>query len=192
MRLRVLVLAVAFLTAAARAEYVDPYGLPSGSAELALATQAAILSGASVEGYDFAGPELIEAPYVDQVAAGLVDLLFVELSAENDTLYLRAPEGADQFDRFFIADLGPVDLAEVDSMEDVELTSHVPATLGDTYVLLQFRENAQPEITAVKFRVTGLEAASVHFDWAWQPNGSLYFVPSAAEPLSFGELKPRW
>lgn len=192
MRRALILLALALWPALVVADYVDPYGLPSGSASLALATQSAIQSGEPVEAYDFAAPELLEAAYLDQVNAGIADLVFFELEPEGEIQYLRPFEGADGFDRLLIASLGSVDLAEIAGMEDVELGSHVEAVPGDSYVLLQIREGFEPETTAVKFRVTATDGAALSFDWAWQPNGSLYFVPSAAEVTSFGELKSRW
>lgn len=189
--LRILLPAL-LLPALAAADYIDPWGLPSGSGALALATQDAIQGGDPVEGYDFAAGEVLEASYVEQVAAGLADLLFVELDAEDPVRYLRAPEGEDGFDRAFIARLGAMELAEVQSMEGLELETHVEAAAGECYVLLQRREGEDPETTAVKFRLSALDGTTASFDWVWQPNGSLHFVPSAAAPASFSRLKTLW
>ncbi len=180
------------LPALAAADYVDPYGLPSGSASLALASQADIAGGANVEAFDFAAAQVLDAPYQDHVGEGLADLLFYELHPDSADHYLRAPEGDDGFDRALIAHLGPLDLTEIHHMEDADLSVTVPAVDGDAYVMVQIRAEAQPETTAVKFRLTNLSETQADFDWAWQPNGSDYFVPSASEAMSFGRLKALW
>ncbi len=176
----------------AAADYIDPYGLPSGSASLNLATQAAIASGESVEAFDFTDAEMILAPYMDHMSTGLADLVFFELHPDSIFHYFRAPEGGDGFDRALIAELGPVDLEDLTRIEDVEFAVTAPVVDGDTYVMLQIQAEALPETTAVKFRVTLLGDTQTDFDWVLQPSGSLYFVPSASETMDFGELKRRW
>jgi len=173
-------------------DYVDPYGLPSGSASLILATQDDIGDGADVEAFDFASAEVISDTYIDHVNTGIGDLIFFELEFGSADSYLRAPEGTDGFDRSFIAHLGPLDLDEIQHMEDVELSVTALAVDGDAYVLLQVQAEAQPETTSVKFRLSNLSAGQIQFDWAWQPNGSPYFIPSPAESMDFGELKQIW
>ncbi len=176
----------------AGADYVDPYGLPSGSASLVLASQADIAGGANVEAFDFAEAQVLDAPYQDHVSGGLADLVFFELHPDSADHYLRAPEGDDGFDRLLLAHLGPLELTEVHHMEDAELQVTVPAVDGDAYVMFQIQAEAQPETTAVKFRLTYLSEVRADFDWAWQPNGSLHFVPSASEAMDFGNLKTLW
>jgi hypothetical protein len=174
------------------ADYVDPYGLPSGSSSLILATQDNIGGGNDIEAFDFATAEIRYEPYIEHVSGGLSDLIFFELESGSAELYLRAPEGSDGFDRSIIGHLGPLALDEIQHMDDVELSVTALAVDGDAYVLLQIQAEAQPETTAVKFRLTNLNAGQIHFDWAWQPNGSRYFMPSPAEVMDFGTLKRSW
>jgi hypothetical protein len=176
----------------ASADYVDPYGLPSGSRTMYLATQEAIVSGESIEAFDFANDEVIFAAYAEQVSAGLADLVFFELHPDSLFQYLRAPEGSDGFDRALIAQLGAVELEDVSNIEDVEFAVTLPAVNGDTYVILQIQLGELPEITAVKFRITVLDETQVSFDWVLQPSGSLYFEPSSIGDMNFGELKRHW
>ncbi len=180
------------LPALALADYVDPYGLPSGSSSLALATQENIASGNDIEAFDFATAEVLSDSYIEHVSSGLGDLIFFELDSGSTEHYLRAPEGIDGFDRSIIGHLGPLSLDEIQHMDDVELSVTALAVDGDAYVLLQIQVEAEPETTAVKFRLTSLSAGQIQFDWAWQPNGSRYFMPSPAESMDFGELKQIW
>ncbi|MBC8367452.1 hypothetical protein H8E52_08580 [bacterium] len=189
--MRVLLLLM-LIPALAAADYVDPYGLPSGSASLALATQEDIGGGFSVEAFDFATAEVLSDAYIDHVSRGIGDLIFFELEFGSADSYLRAPEGTDGFDRSLIGHLGPLDLGEIQHMVDVELSVTALAVEGDAYVLLQIQAEALPETTAVKFRLSNLSADQIQFDWAWQPNSSRYFEPSPAESMDFGELKRIW
>ena len=180
------------LAPVAAADYQDPYGLPSGSASLALATQDSIQDGGLVEGFDFAEGVVITGTYVELVEGGEADLIFFDLDDEIEGFQLRAPEGTDLFDRALIDSIGEVDLESVTGMDGLELSVHKEAGEDCTYVLLQIREGAEPETTAVKFRITLLEDDRLELDWAWQPNGSMNFTPSAVGLRSLGEVKRSW
>ena len=192
-------LASSLLIAATRpaaADYLDPWGLPSGTATLRLATQDSIVGGGRVQSIDFAtgGVDSLSS-YLGTVLAGAADLLFVELAPSEPAHWLRAPEDPVYLlDRPLIADLGQRALGEVADMrgEDgapLPLLSFATATLGHAYALLQVQAGAAPETTAVKFAVTALDAASLSIDWAWQPNGSREFVPVASAATSLGTIK---
>lgn len=172
-------------------DYTDPWGLPSGSGSLALATQDSIASGADIEGFDFATGTVVDTSgYMGILAAGVVDLLFFELASDPEHLYFRAPEDEDAFDRYLIASLGDtVGIDEIASMAGVELERFVTVEAGFIYVLLQIQADAAVETTAVKLEVTSLSETSVSFNWVWQPNGSLEFIPTAVEETSLSRLK---
>jgi len=184
------------LAASAAADYQDPFGLPSGSATLGLATQDSIQNNGEVEGLDVATGEVLAGSYLDLVQEGEVDLVFFDLDPESPGLQLRALEGDDYFDRLLIfsfADsLGttaPLESVTGAEGEGVEWAVHEEALEGCCYLLLQLQEGAEPEVTAVKFRITLLEDESLELDWVWQPNGSMDFVPSAALESSLGSVK---
>lgn len=185
--------------ATARADYLDPWGLPSGSATLRLATQDSIQSGGRVQAIDFAtGTVDSLASYLALVLGGVADLLFVELVPGEGTHWLRAPEDPlHQSDQPLLADLGALPLDAVTDMLDGEgdplaLTSFAAATAGHAYALLQVQRGAEPETTAVKLAITALGDSLVAFDWAWQPNGGREFVPTSAARGSLGALKSRY
>ena len=81
------------LAGRAAADYLDPWGLPSGTATLRLATQDSIVAGGHVQGIDFATGSIDSLnTYLAAVLAGAVDLLFVELVPGESAHWLRAPE----------------------------------------------------------------------------------------------------
>ncbi|MDP6418758.1 MAG: hypothetical protein QF492_01080 [Candidatus Krumholzibacteria bacterium] len=174
---------------AASADYVDPWGLPSGSDSLEVATLDSIQNGSTVEGFDFFTGTSRNAPYLDFIFGKEVDLLPVELAPGS--VYLRAPEGEDFYDRALIAraDAGFTDLESVASMEDVELGALAEAEEDGIYLLLQIREGESPESTAVKFQVKSLDENTLVFDWVFQPNGTMDFIPSSLRSGSFSEIK---
>ena len=180
------------LAPVAAADYQDPYGLPSGSVSLALATQDSIQNGGLVEGIDFAEGVVITGTYIELVEGGEADLIFFDLDHEIEGFQLRAPEGTDFFDRALIDSIGEVDLESVTGMDDQELSVHKGADEDCTYVLLQIREGAEPEATAVKFRIMLLADDRLEMNWVWQPNGSMNFTPSATSLRSLGEVKRSW
>jgi hypothetical protein len=182
-------LAVAAATAAlAPADYLDPYGLPSGTATLKLIEQADIPAGLPVQGFDFASGTVDSLHSYDELtAAGEADLVF--LAWAGDTL-LRAPEDTEGFDRALIADLGDtVALAQIAHMEGVPLAVLVSAVLDHAYALLQIQTDAPIETTAVKLAVIARGDSTITFDWTWQPNGELRFVPVATDARSLGAIK---
>ena len=183
----------------ARADYLDPWGLPSGTATLRLATQDSIVGGGRVQGIDFATGSIDSlSTYLEAVLAGALDLLFVELVPGEATHWLRAPEDPIYLlDRPFIADLGERPLGAVADMLDdegapVPLLSFATATLGHAYALLQVQAGATPETTAVKFALTALADSTLSFDWAWQPNGTREFIPVGTASTSFGAVKAHY
>ncbi len=183
-------------TGAPRADYLDPWGLPSGTATLRLATQDSITGGGRIQGIDFATGSVDSLrDYLGLVRAGAADLLFVELAPGEPAHWLRAPEDPLYLlDQPLIADLGQRPLGEVADMLDEEgaplpLVSFATAALGHAYALLQVQAGAAPETTAVKFAVTALDAASLTLDWAWQPNGTREFIPVAGAKTSLGAIK---
>ena len=185
--------------ATARADYLDPWGLPSGSATLRLATQDSIQAGGRVQAFDFAtGTVDSLASYLELVLGGAADLLFVELVPGEGAHWLRAPEDPlYQSDQPLLADLGAQPLAAVADLLDPEgdpllLTSFVEATAGHAYALLQVQRGAEPETTAVKLAITTLGDSLISFDWVWQPNGSREFIPTAAARGNFGAIKARY
>jgi len=171
--------------------YSDPWGLPSGSATLKLATQAAIAAGAAVQGFDFATGSVDSThSYMELIQAGTVDLVFFELHPDSSRAYFRAPEDANLFDRYLIASLADsVDLAGITHMQGVWLDRFAPVQEGWAYVMLQEQAGSEPAESAVKLEVSALADSSVSFDWVWQPNGSLVFVPSSTETRSLSALK---
>lgn len=195
--MRAATLAILLLLATAvRADYVDPWGLPSGSATLSIATQELILSGEPVEAFDFTGGALMnELGYLDLVAEGVADLLFVELVVGEQEHWLRAPEDpVHVLDRLLIADVGEETLESVTDMLDDEgqpreLLAMTTASEGHAYVMLQIDAAAAIETTAVKLAVTALSDTTVTFDWAWQPNGEREFVPVSTEASSLSAIK---
>lgn len=194
-----LLLAALFSAASARADYLDPWGLPSGSATLRLATQDSIQSGGRVQAFDFAtGTVDSLASYLALVLGGAADLLFAELVPSEGAHWLRPPEDPlYQNDQPLLADLGALPLDAVTDMLDAEgdplaLTSFAQATAGHAYALLQVQRGAEPETTAVKLAITALGDSLVTFDWAWQPNGSREFVPTTAGHSSVGAIKARY
>lgn len=187
-------LALLLLLAAppAAADYADPWGLPSGSATLALARIDSILAGAPVQGFDFTTGQVDSlSAYATQVAAGATDLIFVELAADESEHWLRGLEDPlYELDRDLIDDLGDLPLADVIAMAPLDsLERFVPALLDHAYGLLQIDAEAAPESTAVKLRVTALTDSTVSFDWVWQPNGEDSFQPSAVSARSLGAIK---
>jgi hypothetical protein len=181
---------------AARADYLDPWGLPSGTATLRLATQDSIVGGGRVQGIDFATGSIDSlSTYLGAVLAGAADLLFVELVPGEAAHWLRAPEDPLYLlDQPFIADLGERPLGAVADMLDdegdpVPLVSFATAVLGHAYALLQVQAGAVPETTAVKFAVTALADSALSFDWAWQPNGTREFIPTSSRASSLGAIK---
>ncbi len=181
---------------AAQADYIDPWGLPSGSATLQLALQDSILSGAPVQALDFTSGSVESLlTYLEIVDAGVADLLFVELEVGEAEHWLRAPEDPlYQLDRYLIAGLGPMALEDVENMLDAEgepliLERFGLAVQGDAFVMLQIDAAAQPETTAVKLVVTELSDSTVSFDWVWQPNGERSFVPTSTEGSSLSAVK---
>ncbi|MBM4117710.1 hypothetical protein FJ251_08190 [bacterium] len=192
-------LAALAVAASARADYVDPWGLPSGSASLRLATQDSIQSGGRVQAIDFAtGAVDSLASYLALVLGGVADLLFVELVPGESAHWLRAPEDpVYQNDQPLLVDLGVLPLAAVADMLDdagdpLPLASFAAAAAGHAYALLQVQRGAEPETTAVKLAITALGDSLVAFDWAWQPNGSREFIPTPAATTSLGALKARY
>jgi hypothetical protein len=180
----------------ARADYLDPWGLPSGTATLRLATQDSIVGGGRVQGIDFATGSIDSlSDYLALVEAGLVDLLLVELVSGESVHWLRAPEDPVYLlDQPFLADLGVRPLSQVADMLDedgdpVPLVSFATPSLGHAYALLQVQLGAVPETTAVKFAVTALGDSTLTFDWAWQPNGTRDFVPVGSADTSVGAIK---
>ena len=180
------------LATAAAADHQDPYGLPSGSASLALATQDSIQGGGIVEGFDFYGSAVLTGTYAELVEGGEVDLIFFDLDPGSEGFQLRGPEGRDFFDRELLSSLGVAVLDTMSSMESDTLYVHREACEGCGYYLLQIREGADPEATAVKFRITHLGVDDIELDWAWQPNGSMEFAPSPVAERSLGEVKRTW
>lgn len=181
---------------APRADYLDPWGLPSGTVTLRLATQDSITGGGKIHGFDVAAGSVDSlSDYLGLVEAGAVDLLFVELAEGEAAHWLRAPEDPLYLlDRPLIADLGEQPLATIADLLDetgdpVALASFVPAVLGHAYGLLQVQAGAAPETTAVKFAVTALDAAALTIDWAWQPNGTREFIPTRSAASSWGAIK---
>ncbi len=195
--MRAAILAALLLTApAALADYIDPWGLPSGSATLRIATQELILAGENVESFDFTtGTLLDDHSYLDLVAAGVADLLFVELVPGETDHWLRAPEDpVHLLDRPLIADVGEEPLETVTDLLDdegapLELLPFAAAAEGHAYVMLQIDAAAAIETTAVKLAVTALSDSTVSFDWAWQPNGEWEFVPVSTEASSLSAIK---
>jgi len=184
------------LTRRAAADYFDPWGLPSGTATLRLATQDNIVGGGRVQSIDFATGNVDSLnSYLAGVLAGAADLLFVELVPGESPHWLRAPEDPLYLlDQPFLADLGERPLGGVVDMldeqgEPVPLVSFAPAVLGHAYALLQVQAGADPETTAVKFEVTALADSTLSFDWAWQPNGSREFIPTAGAAASLSAIK---
>jgi hypothetical protein len=180
----------------ARADYLDPWGLPSGTATLRLATQDSIVGGGRVQGIDFAtGTVDSLSDYLALVEAGLVDLLVVELVPGESAHWLRAPEDPVYLlDQRFLADLGERPLDEVADMLDeggapLPLVSFATPSLGHAYALLQVQLGAAPETTAVKFAVTALADSALTIDWAWQPNGTREFIPVSSPAASLGAIK---
>ncbi|MCB1164153.1 MAG: hypothetical protein R3C71_08410 [Candidatus Krumholzibacteriia bacterium] len=199
MRRALLALGCLALATAVRADHVDPWGLPSGSAALRLATQDSIQTNGLVQGMDFAAGQVDSlSGYLDLVMAGLADLVYVELEAGETEHWLRAPEDPGTlFDRVLIADLGERGIDTVADMLDelgapVALERFAIAAPGHSYALLQVQAGAAIETTAVKIEVTALADSLVSFDWAWQPNGTRTFIPTASEPTSFGAVKARY
>jgi hypothetical protein len=175
---------------------MDPWGLPSGSATLRLATQDSIIFGAPVQAFDFSSGNVESLlTYSEIVAAGVADLVFVELESGEAEHWLRTPEDPlHQLDRHLLAGLGPVALEDVTDMLDPEgeplpLVRFVLAAPGEAYVMLQIDNAAQPETTAVKLAVTALSDSTMSFDWVWQPNGEREFVPTSTETRSFSAVK---
>lgn len=196
MRGPAIALLLILLAAVAGADYVDPWGLPSGSATLELALQDSILFAAPVQAFDFSLGEVESlSTYAELVAAGVADLVFVELESGEPEHWLRAPEDPQyQLDRHLIVGLGPVALDEIDDMLDAEglplvLERFVLAAPGEAYLMLQIDADAQPETTAVKLAVTALSDSTVSFDWVWQPNGERLFVPTSTEARSLSAVK---
>lgn len=187
----VLVLGGGLRIAGSQDDYTDPWGLPSGTGTLSLATQDDITTGAAIEGFDFATGAVVDTPsYMEILAAGEVDLLFFELASDPERHYFRAPEDADAFDRYLVASLiDTIGIDEIASMAGIELDRFMAVEEGFAYVLLQIQANAAVETTAVKFEVTSLSDSSVSFNWVWQPNGSRHFIPTASEESSVSGLK---
>ena len=187
-----LALCLAIIAAFALTEYVDPWGLPSGTATLKLASQQAIGSGAKVHGFDFASGAVDSLhSYLEIVALGEIDLIFFELHPDSSRYFLRAPEDSDEFDRDLIVSLADsLDLEAMASMPDsLLLTRFVPAQEGHAYLLLQIRAGAAVETTAVKFELSALADSSATFNWVWQPNGSREFIPTATREQSLSAIK---
>ncbi len=174
-----------------RADYVDPWGLPSGSASLKLATQEAIALGDTVQGFDFAtGSVDSSGSYAEIIAGGTVDLVFFELDPDSTRPFFRSPEDIHSFDRYLVVGFeDSLALEEIVHMEGVELIRFAPVEDGFAFVLLQIQQHQTPETTAVKLEVTSLGDSTVAFDWVWQPNGSRQFIPTAAGECSLSELK---
>lgn len=184
------------LAAPSTAQYIDPWGLPSGSAEMALVYQDSIDTGAAVDGFDFAGGEVIADQDYDEISeGGIVDLVYLEITPGEDAHYLGAPDGGENFDRLTMYALGPdLELDEVENCYDesgvlLEMSSFVLAEAGGVYLCLQV--DAAGDTTVAKFKLTTLEDDVIAFDWVWQPNGSFFFIPPppATETSSFGRIK---
>ncbi len=178
------------------ADYIDPWGLPSGSATLPLLTQTEIASSNDVQGFDFAAGAVIDTTnYSELVLEGVVDLLFVELVPGESQHFLRAPEDQDYFDRSLIyrfEDGRTIDQIAGTRDEDglsVPWERFGAVEADFTYVLLQIQTGASPETTAVKLGVTAVDGESVSFDWVWQPNGSDAFIPSPVTTSTLSTVK---
>ncbi len=197
MRFALLACCLLLLAPLARADYVDPWGLPSGSATLRLATQDSIMAGALVHSFDFSSGQVESLlTYMETVVAGVADLIFVELETDETEHWLRAPEDPQyQLDRNLIAGLGVMELNEIPDILDDEgvpivMQRFVLAAMDEAYAMLQIDAAAQPEITAVKLAVTALSDSTVSFDWVWQPNGEWSFVPpTKTATRSFSAVK---
>ena len=183
------------LAGAASAQYEDPWGLPSGSATLQLATQAEIATGA-VQAFDFAlGGADVYGNYGQVVSLGIADLLFVELVEGEASHWFRAPEDLNFFDRELIFALeDSLDIGEIVGLRDEQGAEpawerFAAVEPGFAYLLLQIQAGASPETTAVKLEITAVGAESVEFDWSWQPNGSDNFVPTPVSRSSLGAVK---
>ncbi len=196
MRVALLACCLLLLAQLTFADYVDPWGLPSGSATLRLASQDSIIAGALVHSFDFSSGRVESLlTYSETVVTGVADLVFVELESGETVHWLRAPENPQyQLDQHLIAGLGEVELEEITDLLDDEglpivLERFVLAVMGEAYVMLQIDAVAQPETTAVKLAVTALSDSTVSFDWVWQPNGELNFAPTATATRSFSAIK---
>jgi len=196
---QLLLLAALLSAAPGRADYLDPWGLPSGSATLRLATQDSIQADGRVQAFDFAtGAVDSLSDYLGLVLGGVADLLFVELVPGEAAHWLRAPEDPIyQSDQPLLADAGALPLEAIANLLDAEgdplpLASFATATAGHAYALLQVQRGAEPETTAVKLAITALGDSLISFDWVWQPNGSREFVPTSAASGSLGAIKAHY